>query len=554
MTEPVPLEGGSYEELRRRFRWRVPHRFNIGSACTDAHAPDRLALLHVDGGRTARYTFGDLAALSNRVANLLVGLGLRRGDRVAVVLPQAPETALAHLGAHKAGMIGLPLSTLFGQDALRFRLADSSARVAVTDSDTFQRLEPLLAELPELETVLLVDGGGPTGRVRSLAPLLDVSSDRFTLIETAAEDPAMIIYTSGTTGPPKGVLHAHRVLFGQTPGFRLGHEFLPRPGDLVWTPADWAWIGGLVNTLLLTWFHGVPMVSAPRRGFDPEWALDLLARMEVRNAFLPTTALRMMLQHPVPAGVRLRSILSGGEPQEASLLAATEAAFGVMSNESYGQTEADFTVGQCGSVWPVRPGSMGRAYPGHQVELRSESGEEVEAGEAGEVVVRAPDPTIMLAYWNRPDATAAKFRDGWLRTGDLARMDEDRYLWFEARTDDVIKSAGSRIGPGEIEDCLLRHPDVAQAAVVGAPDPVRGQVVKAYVSLRVGAVPSADLEDSLRGHVRDRLAAYQYPRLIEFVTEFPMTTSGKVDRAALRKRAAESSPPAARVDRQSIDR
>jgi acetyl-CoA synthetase len=391
-----------------------------------------------------------------------------------------------------------------------------------------------------MNTVLLVDGGGTQGRVRSLALLLETSSDRVTSASTAPEDPAMIIYTSGTTGPPKGVLHAHRVLIGQAPGFRLAHDFLPRPGDLVWTPADWAWIGGLVNTLFLAWFQGVPMVSAPRRGFDPEWALDLLARMEVRNTFLPTTALRMMLQHPVPPEVRLRSILSGGEPQEADLLAATEAAFGVMSNESYGQTEADFVVGHCGSVWPVRAGSMGRAYPGHQVELRSDTGAEVAAGEVGEVVVRAPDPTILLRYWNRPDATAGKFRDGWLRTGDLARMDEDGYLWFEARADDIIKSAGYRIGPGEIEDCLLRHPDVAQVAVVGAPDEVRGQVVKAYVSLRPGTSPSEALENALRGHVRERLAAYQYPRLIEFVTEFPMTTSGKVDRALLRRRAVSS--------------
>jgi acetyl-CoA synthetase len=327
------------------------------------------------------------------------------------------------------------------------------------------------------------------------------------------------------------VVHAHRVLFGQAPGFRLAHDFLPQPGDLVWTPADWAWIGGLVNTLLLAWFQGVPMVSAPRRGFDPEWALDLLARMGIRNAFVPTTALRMMLQHSVPTGVRVRSILSGGEPQEAALLAATEAAFGFMSNESYGQTEADFTVGHCGRTWPVRPGSMGRAYPGHRVELRSESGQEVGAGEVGEVVVRSPDPTILLGYWNRTEATAAKFRDGWLRTGDLARIDDEGYFWFEARADDVIKSAGYRIGPGEIEDCLLRHPDVSQVAVVGAPDERMGEVGVAFVVARPGQTPDPD---EVIAWAREHMANYKVPRYIETVAALPTNPSGKVMKFQLR--------------------
>lgn len=547
MTQPVPLRGRSYEELCRRFQWQVPERLNIGVACTDAQLPGRLALLHVTDKEQRRYTFGDLSALSNRLANVLVGLGLQRGDRVAVILPQAVETAVAHLAAYKAGMIGLPLSTLFGPDALRYRLSDSAARVVVTDSETLQRLEQVLGELPQLAFVLLVDGGGATGRVRSLHKLLDAASDSFQAVPTRAEDPALIIYTSGTTGRPKGVLHAHRVLVGQTPGFRLAHELLPHPGDLVWTPADWAWIGGLVNTLLLAWYQGVPVVSAPRRGFDPEWALDLLARVGVRNTFLPTTALRMMLEHAVPGRVRLRSIVSGGEAQEAELLAATERAFGVMSNEAYGQTEADFIVGQCGSLWPVRPGSMGRAYPGHDVRLQSESGEEIGPGEVGEVVVRRPDPTMLLAYWNQPDATAAKFRGEWLRTGDLARTDDQGYLWFESRADDVIKSAGYRIGPGEIEECLLRHGAVAQVVVVGAPDPVRGQVVKACIVLRAGFQPSPELQSSLQTHVRERLAAYQYPRLIEFVDQLPMTTSGKVNRSEVRRRTGP-------VDRLSTDR
>jgi acetyl-CoA synthetase len=290
--------------------------------------------------------------------------------------------------------------------------------------------------------------------------------------------------------------------------------------------------------MLLAWLHGVPMIGTPRRGFDPEWALRLLAQQGVRNTFLFTTALRMMLQCRIPSGIRLRSVVTGGEPQDVSLLESARAAFGLTFNESYGQTEADFVVGQCASRWPVRPGSMGRAFPGHDVQVIRPDGEAAQPGELAEVMVRAPDPTILLEYWNRPEATREKFQDSWLRTGDLARVDEEGYFWFESRIDDVIKSAGYRIGPNEIEESLLRHRAVANTAVVGAPDAVRGQIVKAFVQLREGFDPSPEQEAQLKAHVKQNLAAYQYPRLIEFVDSLPLTSSGKVDRGALRRRAA----------------
>jgi acetyl-CoA synthetase len=506
--------------LGGRFRWQVPARLNLGVLCSDAQPPRRLALVHLSASGRRTLTFGELARQSNRMANVYAGLGLRPGDRVAVVLPQGPETAIAHIGAYKAGLIAMPLATRFGVDALRYRLTDSGARVAVTDRETAARLES-----PALERVLLAE---------ELESLLASASERFDAIDSSAEDPVLLIYTSGTTGPPKGVLHAHRVLVGQAPGFRLAHELLPRPGDLMWTPADWAWVGGLVNTLLLTWAHGVPMVSAPRRTFDPEWALDLMAREGVRNVFMPTTALRMLRGHQVPRALRLRSLMSGGEAQEPELVEATQRAFGLPTNEAYGQTEADFVIGHCASRWAPRPGSMGLPYAGHQIELQDESGGLVASGAVGEVVVRGPDPTFLIEYWRRPDATAAKFRGAWLRTGDLARRDEDGYFWFESRADDVIKSAGYRIGPGEVEECLLQHPAVANAAVVGVPDAVRGQAVKAFLMLRAGFDPSAALEETLREHVKARLAAYQQPRLIEFLNELPLTASGKVDRGRLR--------------------
>jgi len=535
---PFPLTGDTHSEISGRFRWRVPERFNIGTACTDALPAGRLALIHVAGADARRYTFGELADLTNRVANVLCGVGLERGDRLAVVLPQIPETALAHVGAFKARLISVPLSSLFGVDALRYRLADSGTRAVVTDAEGMERIAALEG-LPDLRWIFVTDRASSSDpRVIDFWRAVGEASPRFAEPLNRADEPCMIIYTSGTTGPPKGVLHAHRVLLGQASGFRVCHEFTPQRGDLMWTPADWAWIGGLVNTLLLAWLHGVPMIAAPRRGFDAEWALDLLAKHGVRNTFLPTTALRMMLQCPMPPGIMLRSLVTGGEPQEVGLLEDARSRFGITFNESYGQTEADFVIGQCASRWPVKPGSMGLPYPGHDVQVMGPEGARSAIGEVGEVMVRAPDPTMLLEYWNRPDATRAKFLGSWLRTGDLARVDDQGYFWFEARIDDVIKSAGYRIGPDEIEESLLKHEAVANTAVVGAPDSVRGQVVKAYVQLRQGYSPSPELEARLRLHVKEHLAAYQYPRLIEFVETLPLTANGKVDRGSLRRRAA----------------
>ena len=536
--EPPRVDGRDYEEIVREFRWRLPSRFNLGT-CVDRHPAGRLGLLYLPGagGEARRYTFGELAAQSNRVANLLSsGLGLERGARVAVLLPPTPEAALAHLGAFKAGMISVPLSSLFGPEALEHRIVDSGAQTVVTDRSGLEKLEHLSGTA--VSSVLLADEDRPTGPVaQGFWALVGAASDRPAAVATSADDPALLIYTSGTSGPAKGVLHAHRVLLGQAPGFRLCHELIPQPGDLMWSPADWAWIGGLVNTLLLSWLYGVPVIAAPRRRFDPDWALDLLARHQVRNTFLPTTALRLMLHRPVPRGLQLRSILAAGEAQEPELLDRTRDALGIPFNEVYGQTEADFVVGHCRSRWPLRAGSMGRPYPGHSVHIAGDDGQVAAPGEVGEIVVRVPDPTTLLEYWGHPQATAEKLAHGWLRTGDLGRQDDDGYLWFESRGDDVIKSAGYRIGPEEVEQCLRRHEAVASAAVVGAPDELRGQIVTAYVQLRPGAVASEQMKSGMQSFVRDRLAAYQYPRAITFVEALPLTATGKVDRGRLRLKA-----------------
>jgi len=530
----------SYEELRHTFQWDVPPSFNIGVACADAQRAEKPALIEVGStGEPRIFTFGDVRSLSNRLANALIGRGVAPGDRVAIVVPQSIETAVAHIATYKLGAIALPLSILFGPDALSFRLKDAGAKAVVVSADIVPKLDSVRDELPELKTVVVVGatGEGRDRDVVSFDDAIDSASAEFSARATASDDSALLIYTSGTTGPPKGALHAHRVLLGHLPGFELSHEFFPQDGDCFWTPADWAWIGGLLDALLPSWFHGIPVIASTRERFDPEWAFDIIRKYGIRNMFLPPTALKLMrAATPPDTPISLRTIGSGGEPLGEEMLAWGRETLGVTINEFYGQTEVNLVVGNCSPAWEVRAGSMGRPYPGHDVELIDGSGEPVPEGEPGEVAVRAPDPVMFLGYWNRPDATEAKFTGAWARTGDSAVKDADGYLWFQGRNDDIISSAGYRIGPGEIEECLIGHDAVAMAAVIGVPDDLRGEVVKAFLVLRQEVEPSGELEDEIRAHVRERLAAYEYPRKIEFVDDLPMTTTGKIQRMELRRR------------------
>ncbi len=527
-----------YEGLRREFRWAIPERYNMGVDCCDRHADGsgRLALIvEAETGDVRRWSFDDVRALSNRFANVLAADGLARGDRLAILLPQSLETGVAHIAAWKSGLISIPLFTLFGPDALHYRLANSEARALVTDAANAAKIGEIRDRLPALERIYVVDDA-----VVGTANFHDetaCASEIFQPLDTAADDPAVIIYTSGTTGNPKGALHAHRVLLGHLPVVELTQEFLPQSDDLFWTPADWAWIGGLFDVLMPAWHHGVPVLAHRARKFDAGTALDLMARHRVRNTFLPPTALKLIrqsgLSHP---GLALRSIASGGETLGAGLLEWAEATLGCRPNEFYGQTECNVVAGNCSSLFPVRPGSLGRPGPGHDVRIVDDAGTPVSAGETGDIVIRKGDPVMFLGYWNNPGATAAKFVGDFLLTGDRGRQDEDGYIWFAGRVDNLITSAGYRIGPGEIEDCLVKHPAVAMAAVVGVPDPVRTEIIKAWIVLREGAVASDELAADIQAFVRDRLAAHEYPRLIAFIDELPTTATGKIMHRELRAR------------------
>jgi acetyl-CoA synthetase len=534
------IKGADYDAVYGAFAWQVPEFYNIGVDVCDKWAGQRyrLALIYEDEtGTVEKFTFWELKRLSNRLANALCAGGITPGARVGILLPQCPETALAHLALYKIGAIAIPLFTLFGPDALEYRLENSGAEGIITDQANLGKVLQIRDRLPGLKTIFATGGRPPDGVVE-FWQAVEKGSDHFSPRRTRADDPALIIYTSGTTGPPKGALHAHRVVLGHVPGVEFFHNFFPRKSDLYWTPADWAWIGGLIDVLLPSWHHGVPVVAFRARKFDPEQAFRFIAKHGIRNAFMPPTALKLMRQVPEPQtrhDVHLRTVGSGGETLGEELLEWGRAVLGLTINEFYGQTEVNLVLGNCSQVMETRRGSMGRPIPGHVVEVVDPEGRPVAPGEVGEVAVRRPDPVMFLGYWSNPQATEAKFVGDWCLTGDLARKDDRGYFWFVGRKDDLISSAGYRMGPAEIEDCLIKHAAVAMAAVIGAPDAVRGEIVKAFIVLKPGVAPGAALAEEIRQFVKTRLAAHEYPREIEFLPQLPMTATGKIMRKNLRQ-------------------
>ncbi|HEX2215521.1 MAG TPA: acyl-CoA synthetase [Xanthobacteraceae bacterium] len=531
-----------YDELCRQFRWKIPPHYNIGSDVCDRWAaidPGRLAILHVHAdGRTNEISYGWLKDISDRLANVLKAHGIERGDRIAILLPQMPEAAASHIAAYKLGAVAVPLAILFGAEALSFRLRNSGARALITNAQGVEKLTEVRGALPDLGLILAVNGAA-AGSL-DFSDLVSRAASDFAPVDTSPDDPAMMIYTSGTTGPPKGALHGHRVLLGHLPGIEMPHDFFPQPGDRFWTPADWAWAGGLLDCLLPSLHFGVPVVSHRFDKFDPDAALALMARTGVRNAFIPPTALRMLrsgARAQRHGDLRLRTLGSGGEALGIETIEWGRSELGLTINEFYGQTECNLVLSSCALMGVSRPGAIGKPVPGHDVAVIRADGSVAAPGELGQIAVKRPDPVMFLHYWGRPDATREKFIGDWMTTGDQGVTDDDGYFQFVGRDDDVITSAGYRIGPGEIEDCLIRHPAVALAAVVGKPDPVRTEIVKAFIVLKSGSEPSDGLAAEIKDFVRTRLSAHEYPREVAFIDSMPMTTTGKIIRRLLREQA-----------------
>ena len=533
--------GKTYEEVYNSFRWQVPEYYNIGVDICDKWANEkyRLALICLDQeGKERKVTFWELKNFSNQLANALKVNGIDKGDRVGILLSQSPETLISHIALYKVGGIAVPLMILFGIDALEHRLENSEAKGVITDRENLPKILEIKDALPNLRMVMVVDSEGERG-VLDFWSTVEKGSRCFTPASTKADDPAIIIYTSGTTGPPKGTLLPHKTLIGHLPAVEFGHEFFPKKGDFFWTPFDWAYIGGLFDVLFPSLYYGIPILGYRARKFDPEKTLYLIGKYGVRNTLMVPTALNMIRQaveEPQKRyDIQLRSIMAGGETVGKELVEWSRYALGTGINEAYGQTECNLVVGNCSEVMEVIAGSMGKAIPGHIVETIDENGEVVKPGEFGEIAVKRPDPVMFLEYWRNPEATNEKYIGDWLRTGDYGTKDKNGYFWFTGRQDDVIESGAYRIGPGEVEDCLMKHQAVALAAVVGVSDKIRGQIVKAFIIPKEGVKADKALEDSIKQHVKTRLERHAYPREIDFVKELPMTSTGKIMRKELRR-------------------
>jgi acetyl-CoA synthetase len=546
----------TYDDLIARFRWLIPERYNIAASCCDAWAladPDRVAIIDVQpSGQVETLTYGALRGQANRLANALAARGIAPGDRVAIMLPQGQAVPIAHMAVYKLGAVAVPLANLFGVDAIAYRLADSGAAALITNAVGLEKVRGASSLPPPgslrsppspqgggMGTHLFVSTDGPDGDALGFDEIIAAASPDFVTADTAPDDPAMMIYTSGTTGNPKGALHGHRVVLGHLPGVQMPHEFLPQEGDRLWTPADWAWAGGLLNMLLPGLHLGVPVVARKFDKFDPEEALNLIAAQGIRNTFIPPTALRMLRTIPRSArraNLGLRTLGSGGEALGEETFAWGRETFGLSINEFYGQTECNLVVASAAAIGVSRPGSMGKPVPGHDVRVIRPDGSFCEPVELGQIAVRRPDPVMFLQYWNRPEATEQKFIGDWMTTGDQGQADADGYIHFVGRDDDVITSSGYRIGPGEIEDCLIQHEAVLLAAAVGKPDALRTEIVKAFLVLKPGYGESEALKKDIQAFVRTRLSAHEYPREIEFIGEMPLTTTGKVIRRLLRER------------------
>lgn len=542
------VEMDQYQEMYNNFRWEVPEKLNISELCCHRWANDasRVAMYYEDAsGQTAQLTYAKLQECSNRLSNLLTRLGVGQGSCVAVALSQRPETAIAHMACYQKGIIVMPLSVLFGPEALEHRILDSEAVLAIVDSAGKDKIAGLRNRCPCLRHVISIDykSADSYDWHTALAGELSV----FQPVVTASSDPAILLYTSGTTGAPKGALIPHSAIIGNIPGFVASQNSFPQEGDVFWSPADWAWTGGLWDALLPTLYFGKPIVGYQGR-FSAALAFYLLEKYQVTNTFLFPTALKIMMkEYPAPKekfDLKLRAIMSAGEKMGDTIYHWASTALDITINEMYGQTEINYIVGNSFENWPVKAGSMGRPYPGHKVAVLDEKGNRLEAGKMGEIAVNRydihgdRDPVFFECYWKNKVATRSKFIGDWCLTGDLAEMDHEGYLWYKGRVDDVFNVAGYRIGPAEIENCLMKHPAVANVAVIPKPDEERGNIIKAFIVLVSDFDRNTASEQrlivELQNYVREKLAPYEYPKEVAFINELPMTTTGKIQRGRLR--------------------
>ena len=535
----------TYHHIYNNFKWNIPDNYNIGYDICEKWAnktPNRPAIIDLlSSGKTNSTSFRTLNQKANKVSNYLKCFGIKKGDRVGILLPQSLECIVSHIAVFKLGGISVPLFLLFGPDALEYRISDANIKVLITDYSGAKKIREINRDVQNGLTIFTIEGNNQ--KLESLSiNLSDLKqSTDFIYEKTKPDEPALLLYTSGTTGPPKGVLHAHRVLLGHLPAFDffldLFSSYKNEINNLLWTPADWAWIGGLVNILFSSLHHGVPVLAYRFEKFNPAKAIRLMSKFKVTGSFLPPTALKM-LRTDFPKGTSkklyLRSVASGGEPLGTELLDWGKKTLGVNINEIYGQTECNLVLSSCSKIMKPKPGIAGPPVPGNIVSIINQNGKECKKGELGAIAIKRGSPQMFLKYWNNPQATKEKFFKDWLITGDKGVIEKDGWIKFIARDDDVITSAGYRIGPGPIEDCLMKHPSISMAAVIGKDDPLRTQIIKAFIVLNKGFKESDNLKLDIQSFVKKKLSAHEYPREVEVVKKLPVTSTGKILRRNLR--------------------
>ncbi len=535
------------DSSKNRFRIGMPENGNISADTVGLFAngekANHLALIHENlDGSVEKYSFAELDRLACRFANYLQGIGIKRGDPVAIHTGQSPQTGIAHLAIYKIGAVAMTLSHLYGPAAVRHVLTDSQTKVIITNSQYWSKLRDFANSISTLKYRIVC--GDTVSNEVEFDHCIDNQPESFEPELTKTEDPALLMYTSGSTGMPKGLLHSHRIIHAYVPSLTLIYNMeLDYPEAIFWSPADWAWVGGLLDLVLPAWQHGQTVVSTMQR-FSAQWAFEFMERHQITHSFMTPTALKRLAEVQQPRQkwkLAMRVVCTGGESLPGEVMRWTKSDFGIVCNEFYGLTEFNHMVGCCEALFPTIPGSMGLAFPGRTVAIIDDQGKKQPDGTVGEIASWYPhDPSLFLGYWGNLGVPEKMKMGNWLRSGDLAIRDEQGYFWYHGRNDDLIKSAGYRIGPNEVEDTLVSHPDVAEAAVVGKPDRDRGAIVMAYVRLMEGVEKSELTKKILQTYVKENLALYKYPREIEFVDSFPLTSSGKIRRKVLRARAADS--------------
>ena len=525
------------DDARARHRWNIPDDYSVVADCLLRHqdrADDTCLIFDDDEGPVQRWSWGRMLEAVNRFANALQALGVGRGDVVAIYLPQRPENAIAHFAAYRLGALSLPISKLFAPDAVRYRLSHVRAKVFVAEAEVAERFADVLRELPDLAAFVVVDGGKLPNSFESIVAK---ASSAFTPTgATRADDPFLLMFTSGTTGNPKAVVHHARALAAHNGADYVFNFF--RPGDLYFSSADWAWIGGLADGLLAVWPYGVPILASNAR-FDPERTLRMVERHGATCGLYAPTALKRLRELPNVRGrfpgLRLRSIFSGGETVGSELRRFALEQMGCELNIGYGQTEANYLVGTCGALETAPADALGKGFPGHDIRIVNEAGQPVSAGELGSIAVRRDDPVVMAEYFENPRAYEERFVGDWYLTGDTGWQDDRGYIYFKGRIDDVIKTSGYRVGPGEVEAAIMAVAGVSSCAVIGVPDPRVGESIKAFVKVMPGVIASSELTARIQEHVRSMLAVHEYPREIEYVDDMPMTVTSKIRRRDLRE-------------------